>query len=303
MKRPKPSLNILPTLRHLLAPALLLLLLCTALPVLAPVARAQEAAANESTTASSTPTDANPAPVEKKLTLMGMYKTGGWTMHILLLAWIVLISLVIYNATMLRPAKVLGLPTLEMINQAIDRMEFDKIPALCAPSPGLLTNMVRAGFSRVGQEVSLSSIQSGMEEAAPEEIQKAMTTVSYLSTIGVVAPMVGLLGTVSGMIKAFRAMALGGMGRPELLADNISEALITTASGLIVGIPAMIAYYFFKYKLAGLSATAARLGGDIVERTKNVMKGYAASQAAAQPVYAQEFVEQPVTDPQEPATE
>ena len=58
--------------------------------------------------------------------------------------------------------------------------------------------------------------------------------------------MIGLLGTVSGMISAFDTMAAGGMGRPELLAGNIGEALITTATGLVIGIPAMIAYFIMR---------------------------------------------------------
>ena len=75
--------------------------------------------------------------------------------------------------------------------------------------------------------------------------------------------MVGMLGTVSGMIKAFRNIALGGMGKPELLADNISEALITTAVGLVVGIPAMFAFFFFKSRYARLTSRLARICGDL----------------------------------------
>lgn len=73
--------------------------------------------------------------------------------------------------------------------------------------------------------------------------------IQYLNVIAATAPMVGLLGTVSGMISAFQTIATGGMGKPELLAGDIGEALITTATGLVIGIPAMIAYFVLKNRL------------------------------------------------------
>ena len=73
--------------------------------------------------------------------------------------------------------------------------------------------------------------------------------IHYINVIATVSPMIGLLGTVSGMIGAFQTMSAGGMGRPELLAGNIGEALITTATGLCIGIPAMIAHSYFNNRL------------------------------------------------------
>jgi biopolymer transport protein ExbB len=72
--------------------------------------------------------------------------------------------------------------------------------------------------------------------------------------IASVSPMMGLLGTVSGMVKAFRNIASQGLGKPELLANNISEALVTTASGLLIAIPALMAYFYFKNKYMAASS-------------------------------------------------
>lgn len=221
--------------------------------------------------AQSAETAAPPQP-KKELTLIQMYQLGGWTMHFLLFGSVAMIGLVIYNAIMIRPARLLGTTTLPSIREAADKMDFPRVLEICAAAPCMFNNVIRAGFERVNEAVSPSAIESGMEEAATEEVQKSMMTISYLSVIAVVAPMIGLLGTVSGMIKAFRAMALGGMGRPELLADNISEALITTAGGLIVGIPAMIFYFFFKSRLLASVATMSRLGGDLVQRVKRALR-------------------------------
>lgn len=271
----KPNSDPFLITRRILAAVIFFLTICVSLPSLTSTAQAQDAGA-DTVQEQTTENQAASAPAKKELTLWQMYKIGGWTMHFLLLCWIGFLSLTIYNAIALRPKKVLAQEMLPQINEAVERLDIEKVLSLCADNPGMLTNVLRAGFARASSgEISLSSIQSGMEEAAPEEVQKTMTTVNYLSTIAVISPMLGLLGTVSGMIKAFRAMALGGMGRPELLADNISEALITTATGLIVGIPAMIAYYFFKYRLSGMVAAISRIGGDMIERLKYVMKNYA----------------------------
>ena len=86
------------------------------------------------------------------------------------------------------------------------------------------------------------------DEAASVE-GNTLRWIQYLNVIATIAPMVGLLGTVSGMIGAFQTIATGGMGKPELLAGDIGEALITTATGLTIGIPAMIFYFVLKNRL------------------------------------------------------
>ena len=78
--------------------------------------------------------------------------------------------------------------------------------------------------------------------------------------------MIGLLGTVSGMIGAFQTISAGGMGRPELLAGDIGEALITTAVGLVIGIPAMIAYFILRTRLDNRMMTTAQEAGRILDR-------------------------------------
>jgi biopolymer transport protein ExbB len=75
--------------------------------------------------------------------------------------------------------------------------------------------------------------------------------------------MVGLLGTVSGMVKAFNVIESEGAGSAQALAGNISEALITTASGMIVGIPAMFFFFFFKNRYGKITSRVARVVGDL----------------------------------------
>lgn len=94
--------------------------------------------------------------------------------------------------------------------------------------------------------------------------------VTYLNVVASVAPMIGLLGTVSGMISAFQTIGRGGMGRPELLAGDIGEALITTATGLTIGIPAMIAYFVLRNRLNSAMIATAQAGTEIMDSADEV---------------------------------
>jgi biopolymer transport protein ExbB len=88
--------------------------------------------------------------------------------------------------------------------------------------------------------------------------------IHYLNVVASVAPMIGLLGTVSGMISAFQTIGRGGMGRPELLAGDIGEALVTTATGLTIGIPAMIAYFILRNRLNSLMLLTSQIGTELL---------------------------------------
>ena len=93
-------------------------------------------------------------------------------------------------------------------------------------------------------------MENAIAEAVGREEAQVGFWINFLSLITGVAPMIGLLGTVSGMIGAFQKIGMGGMGKPELLASNIGEALITTATGLCIAIPAMFAYFIFRNNLS-----------------------------------------------------
>jgi len=102
-------------------------------------------------------------------------------------------------------------------------------------------------------EEAVSLPETDKQAKAGEKLERVegdtLRWIQYLNVIATIAPMVGLLGTVSGMISAFQTIAAGGMGKPELLAGDIGEALITTATGLCIGIPAMIFYFVLRNRL------------------------------------------------------
>ena len=202
-----------------------------------------------------------------------LWQQGGWAMYPLAFFSVAGFGLILYNALSIREQPLLRAEVSGELNHLLAQGDIAGAKAACENNPCLVANITRAGLVRANVDsYDAEAVEKAMEEASVEEVAGPFGVISYLSILATLAPMVGMLGTVSGMIKAFRNIALGGMGKPELLADNISEALITTAVGLIVGIPAMFAFFFFKSRYARLTSRLARICGDLHHTLNQAMR-------------------------------
>ena len=114
----------------------------------------------------------------------------------------------------------------------------------CKANPSALTNVLRVGISLLGEGKQVA--EEGMIGELSKENSHLQTWISYLSVIGVCSPMIGLLGTVTGMIRAFATLGSSGIGDPSSLSSAIGEVLTATASGLFIAIPAFMAFYFLR---------------------------------------------------------
>ncbi|MBI1930321.1 MotA/TolQ/ExbB proton channel family protein [Candidatus Poribacteria bacterium] len=121
----------------------------------------------------------------------------------------------------------------------------------CEEARGPLANVLKAGLLRYSQaqieerQITKEEIQEAISEAALLEIPELERNLPVLGTVAVISPLIGLLGTVTGMITAFNVIALEGSGDPQQLAGGVSQALLTTAVGLTLAIPALIFYNIF----------------------------------------------------------
>lgn len=114
----------------------------------------------------------------------------------------------------------------------------------CKSHPSPLTNVLKAGIGMLGEGKSVA--EESMAAAMHQESSRLNTYTSYLSVIGVCTPMIGLLGTVTGMIKAFQKLGAAGIGDPSGLSAAIGEVLVATASGLFIAIPAFGMFYLLR---------------------------------------------------------
>lgn len=176
-----------------------------------------------------------------------LVKSGGWLMIPIILCSIAVVAISIERLIALNPEKIAPRNLLAQVWGWIKNNQLDaqKIRELKATSP--LGQILAAGLSNSshGRDVMKESIQ----EAASHVIHDMERYLNTLGTIAAVAPLLGLLGTVIGMIKVFTAIMLQGTGNAGVLAGGISEALITTAAGLSVAIPALIMHRFYSRRI------------------------------------------------------
>ncbi len=124
------------------------------------------------------------------------------------------------------------------VNAAVRERDLDAALAACETHGGPVARVLGAALTRL--PYGRSALESAFQEASLEEEQRLARGIRPLATIAQIAPLMGLLGTVTGMIVAFAEISSQGTGNPAALADGIGQALVTTAAGLIVAIPTLI---------------------------------------------------------------
>jgi len=203
------------------------------------------------------------AELAESITFGTLLKQGGWAMYPLGLFSVAMFYFIIRNALLLREKNMLRNDLKEQIEELMRKRDVAGVRELCAANDSLITAVLDAGMERVSDEHDYDAqhVMDAIEEAGNEQMVTFMKPINFLSIIGGTAPMLGLLGTVSGMIKAFTLIAQEGMGDPGKLAGAIGEALITTATGLVIAIPAMIAYFIFKNNFIKSMSTMGRMVG------------------------------------------
>jgi biopolymer transport protein ExbB len=216
---------------------------------------------------------AAPAQQTSNTTLWGLWKTGGWAMYPIGLLSVAGVGLIIFGFISTKQSRMVHLDLVPELQQRIQELDFQSVNSICSGSPSTMTNILHAGISRLSEDhLEVEAVEKAMEEAAVEENTSGLKPINYLSIIASIAPMLGLLGTVSGMIKAFDKMSFGGMGNPELLAGDIGEAMVTTAFGLLVGIPAMFFYFFLKNQFLTNMSQIGRVLGKLTHEMELAFK-------------------------------
>jgi biopolymer transport protein ExbB len=195
--------------------------------------------------------------------VLEIVQSGGWLMVPILLCSIVAAAICVERLWTLQRSRIVPKNLLAQIWSALKTEDLDaqKLRELRANSP--LGQVLAAGVANAkrGREV----MKEAMEEAAS---QVSHDMERYLTSLGIIAsisPLLGLLGTVVGMIKVFTALMLEGAGNANVLAGGISQALITTAAGLSVAIPALIFHRFFLRRIDELIVTMEQEAGKLVE--------------------------------------
>lgn len=181
------------------------------------------------------------------MSLIEIFLAGGLLMYPLLGAYLLTAALIIERALNLRESRVLNQSIVDRVTDLVDTGRPERAILACRTHPCIFTNIVIAGLEISGKGEMRA--KEAIEDAGRHETVKLKRYLNALGTIAAVAPLVGLLGTVTGMILVFRTIAETGGGQAVALSTGIFQALITTATGLSVAIPALIAHNFFQEKV------------------------------------------------------
>jgi len=194
--------------------------------------------------------------VLKHRTFLDSIKAGGYIGVIIILMSVVAVGFVIEHGLTIRKERLMPEALMDKLDDSIARGDLQTAVQLCEDPRNycLASEVVLAGLERFqSSEFGFADYKSAVEEAGEDFTARLYRKTDGLNIIGVIAPMLGLFGTVEGMMESFNIIAsTEGAAQPYQLADSISKALVTTWLGLVVAIPSMVAFSYFRNKIDSL---------------------------------------------------
>lgn len=206
------------------------------------------------------------ASTEAKPTIFELLQSGGYIMYPLYALSVVALAFAIERAVSLRRRRILPPPFVQNLRGLIAARPLDseKILTYCQANPSPISRVFQVAVKRLRRP--LPEIEKAIEDAGAREIRLLRRNCRVLSGVAYIAPLLGLLGTVLGMIRCFTEVSTGeGLGKAKQLAEGIYQALVTTAAGLTVAIPAAVLYLMFSAKIEKLVSEMDDLSLEFVE--------------------------------------
>ncbi len=194
--------------------------------------------------------------------MIDLIQKGGIVMPFIIALSIIAVAIIIERLLYFRKNRTDEDQLLQRLKSALQKGHYDEALSICESNRSPITNLMKVGIEH--RQYPESVIKDAVTDAANMEIPRMERFVSFLGTIAQIAPLLGLLGTVTGNIKAFGVLGnfAGSVSDPGLLARGIAEALITTAAGIIVSIPAVI---FYNYLVSKVNHSIIRLENRVTE--------------------------------------
>jgi len=196
---------------------------------------------------------------EQGVTLLQQIQNGGFVGYTIIGLSIVALSLAVIHLFSIRPSRLMPTDVVLELEQALNQRDVEGALSLCHDPERrcFLTLVMERGLTRyVRSAFGPFEFKRALEEAGSEQAARLYRATDALGLIGAIAPMLGLLGTVIGMVGAFDTISQAD-ARPELLAGNISQALVTTLMGLLLAIPTMAVFTYFRNRIDHYVSEAA----------------------------------------------
>ncbi|MDH5509673.1 MAG: MotA/TolQ/ExbB proton channel family protein [Nitrospinota bacterium] len=212
--------------------------------------------------------------------LVSVFIKGGPVMWPLLLCSILALAISLERAYSLRTENIIDTSFSAEVRRLSTKGNLDRALKICGDNPSAMARILKAGLTRASH--GILEIERAIESAGAHETTRMEANLRGLGVLANITPMMGLLGTVIGMIKAFDVISVAGSGNPSLVASGIAEALITTAVGLIIGIPALAAYHYFRGRVDRFIYEMEEESLFFVEDLIKAMENFEASEKATE---------------------
>jgi biopolymer transport protein ExbB len=222
-----------------------------------------------------------------QLNIRELLRAGGLIGYITIFVSLGMVALIVEQILTVRRGTLMPNGLAEDAHKLISAGKYAEAEALTRERPSFLGFLIATGVQDV--DLGYASVEKAMEDAAVEQSARLLRKVEYLTVIAAVGPLLGLMGTVWGMIQAFAEFAERSNPSPADFAPSISEALVTTFFGLVVAVPAVCAFAFFRNRVDELTAEATITAGHVMAPLKRALV------TRARPV--------PTPAPSRPATE
>ena len=175
--------------------------------------------------------------------MIEMFERGGIMMYPMALASFIALIIIIERVIILQKKKIIIPDIINVIEQFSSLKDVELARNICAKFNGPLPNLIKVGLDN--SDLDRTDIKELIEDQGRQEVRHLERGLTILETIAVISPLLGLLGTVLGMINVFTVLQEQGIGQASALSGGISEALVTTVTGLFIGIPVLIFYNLF----------------------------------------------------------
>lgn len=205
--------------------------------------------------------------VDKGMSLWELVVSGGVCMIFLTLVSIIAVALIVYNFMYVTSEKLIPRDFSETLLALLEKRETQKAISLCKQQENMISGIALEGLTRLPKGISVA--EEAIQYEGKARIEKLWEKLSYLGDSAVVAPMLGLLGTILGMIQAFNYQAFkAGIIKPVILAQGLSKAMITTAYGLMIAVPVLVFYSYFRGRIIRITSDAERIMSEMLQLLK-----------------------------------
>jgi biopolymer transport protein ExbB len=205
--------------------------------------------------------------------LLDLIVKSGPVFYALAFCSLIATAVIIERLIALRRSRVLPRQIVDVVEAIQLGKDLSLALEVCRRNPGVFSDVMRAGLENVDREWEV--MRDAVIDAGRQETPAIERHLFWLQTVAQASPLLGLLGTVFGMIRMFSSVSLQGLGDPQILSRGISEAMLATAEGLCIGIPALVAYNY-------LTAQAERLIAEIETHANRLVTRLRPQQERAQ---------------------